>query len=95
MLFPFRRWGKLRPREGERLARSAGKFVPEPTLDLNKAFSLPRAEVGGWKSAQRRFSGFHGEKDTVSTLSSRPGRRSQLSHTVYDSPGTLPKLFEN
>lgn len=45
MLFPFRRWGKLRPREGERFARSAGKFVPEPALDLNKAFFLPRAEV--------------------------------------------------
>lgn len=46
MLFLFRRWGKLRPREGERLARSAGKFMPEPALDLNKAFfSLPRAEV--------------------------------------------------
>ena len=43
---PFCREGKLRLREGERLAKSAGKFVPEPALSLNKVFfPLPRAKV--------------------------------------------------
>ena len=58
LLLPFCRWGKLRPREGERLARSAGKFVPEPALDLNKAlFSLPRAEVRGVEICSEIFPG--------------------------------------
>lgn len=36
----------MRLREGERLAKSAGKFVPEPALSLNKVFFLlPRAKV--------------------------------------------------
>lgn len=71
--------------------------MPEPTLDLNKVlFSLPRAEVrGGGNLLREGFSGFHGEKDAVSKLPTRPGGRNQLSHIIYNSPGTFPKLFEN
>lgn len=36
----------MRLGEGERFAKSAGKFVPEPALSLNKVFFLlPRAKV--------------------------------------------------
>lgn len=43
---PVLQMGKPRPREGEKLARSAGKLVTEPALNVNKVFfPLLRTEV--------------------------------------------------